>query len=80
MANRQGHVLVADLGRYAADPVYIAKLPQLQDGQRLARQLYTEGRVKPHISAVVPFDAAALQRAIQDGASGTVGKVVVKVQ
>ena len=78
---RLGQILIADLARYDIDPEYRAKLPQLMDGLRVARQLFVEGRVRPYISATVPLsDVAAVQQAVLDSATGTVGKVVVKVQ
>ena len=80
VAERGGTVLLGDLGRYTRDPVWAAKVSQLLEGRRAAAQLYAEGLVRPHISAVVPLEAAALERALQDSTKGVVGKWVVKVQ
>ena len=80
VSTRGGKAAIGDLPRYSVDPAYKSKIPQLNEGLRLARQLYAEGRVKPYISATVPLEASALQQALQEGLQGTVGKVVVKVQ
>ena len=78
--SRGGKVVIGDLGRYSLDPAYKDKLSLLADGLRLGRQLYAERRVRPFISATLPLDASALQQALQNSLTGTVGKVVVKVQ
>ena len=66
-----------DLAFYAAN---WSKLPVQMKGASIARQLYAEARLKPYISATVPFNAETLQQVFQDNERGTVGKVVVKVQ
>ena len=80
VAGRGGTSLIGDLGRYARDPVWIARLSKLREGHLMARQLYAEGLVRPHITATVPFEAAVLQKALEDSMKGVVGKWVVKVQ
>ena len=80
VSSRGASVLFGDLGRYTLDPAYQAKAPQLQDGLRLARQLYVEGHVRPHVTSTVPLEVGAMQAAIQESAKSTVGKKVVKVQ
>ena len=79
VSSRGAHVLLGDLGRYTLDPTYAKKVPALNDGLRLGKQLYAEGRVKPYISATLPLEASALQAAVLDSVKGTVGKKVVKV-
>ena len=78
VAKRNGTMLFGDLARYTMDPAYKDKVPLLQSGLSLAKQLYGEGRVKPHISAILPFKPDALQQAVQN--KSAVGKVVVKVE
>ena len=80
VTGRGGTVLLGDLGRYATDPAYVAKMPQVMEGHRLARQLYVEGRVKPYISATIPLEPALLEKAVRDSLRGVVGKWVVKAQ
>ena len=77
VTERGATMAVGDLARYTMDPAYKAKVPQLQAGLPLARQLYAEGRLQPYITATVPLEAAAVQRAVQD--KSAVGKVVVVV-
>ena len=75
-------MVVADLGRYRSDPSYLARLPEVTEGQRRAIGWYEEGKLRPVITATVPFEPAALQRAFEDflGGKTNVGKVVVKVR
>ena len=80
VAGRGATVLLGDLGRYARDPVYVAKIPQLMEGHKMARQLYAEGLVRPYITATVPLEAGAMNKALQDSLTSLVGKWVVKVQ
>ena len=77
---RGARFVIADLGRYQRDPVYIARLPEIAEGQRRAVGWFEAGKLRPVITSVVPFEAAALQKAFDDFRDGTtnVGKVVVK--
>ena len=75
IASRGANVLVGDRSLYAKNPT---TLPMRVEGPRLAKRLYAEGRMRPHISGTVPLEASALQQALQDSTKGTVGKVVVK--
>ena len=74
-------MLIADLGRYTLEPEYQTREVAVQTGGvAMARRLYAEGKVKPHISETVPFEAKAVEKAIEDSTKGTGGKTVVKVQ
>ena len=77
---RGARMVIADLGRYQMVPEYIARLPEIVEGQRRAIGWFEEGKLRPVITAVVPFEAAALQKAFDDFWKGAtnVGKVVVK--
>jgi NADPH:quinone reductase-like Zn-dependent oxidoreductase len=77
---RGAKMVVADLGRYRLDPKYAARLPEVVEGQRRAITWYEEGKLRPVITGVVPFEAAALQKAFEDFSRGVnnAGKVVVK--
>lgn len=77
---RGARMVIADLGRYQLDPAYVARLPEVAEGQRRAIAWYEQGKVRPFITATVPFEPAALQRALEDFLAGknNVGKVVVK--
>lgn len=79
---RGAKMVIADLGRYQTDPEYLARMAEVTEGQRRAIRWYEEGKLRPVITAVVPFDAAALQRAFEEFASGVnnIGKVVVRVR
>jgi len=79
---RGATMVIADLGRYQTDPTYMARMPDVIEGQRRAITWYQDGKLRPVITAIVPFDAAALQKAFEDFARGltNVGKVVVKVR
>jgi NADPH:quinone reductase len=76
---RGAKMTIADLGRYQADPVYIARMSEVVEGMRRAVAWYAEGKLSPMITETVPFDAAALQRAFDEFVNGTnnVGKIVV---
>ena len=74
----RGATIIEDEGlKYLTDDVYRG---ELQKQWKLARQQYETGKVKPHITSTVPFDAKLLQDAIEASTKGTVGKVVVKIQ
>jgi NADPH:quinone reductase len=77
---RGAKMVVADLGRYRVDPKYVARMPEVVEGQRRAIPWYEEGKLRPVITGVVPFEAGALQKALEDFGRGVsnVGKVVVK--
>ena len=78
-SGRGATVLIGDLGRYSYEPAYVAKAALVYTaGFQAARQLYAEGKVKPHIAVTVPFEAKAVQQALGD-IKKTVGKQVVKV-
>jgi NADPH:quinone reductase-like Zn-dependent oxidoreductase len=79
---RGAKLVIADLGRYRTDPKYIARMPEITEGQQRAITWYEEAKLRPVITSVVPFDAAALQQAFEAFSSGVnnVGKVVVKVR
>jgi NADPH:quinone reductase-like Zn-dependent oxidoreductase len=76
---RGAKMIVADLGRYRVDPAYIARLPEVMEGQRRAIAWYEQGKLRPVITSVIPFEAEALQAAFDDFLRGVnnVGKVVV---
>lgn len=78
--SRGAKMVIGDAGRYSIDPHYIAQASKLTDGLRQAVSWYEEGKLKPIITATLPFDASALQQAFEDFAKGiiNVGKVVVK--
>jgi NADPH2:quinone reductase len=79
---RGAKMTIADLGRYARDPVYAAQLPKVVEGMRRAVPWYEEGKLRPFVTETVRFDAAALQSAFDAFVKGTnnVGKVVVRVR
>ncbi len=78
--SRGAKMFIADLGRYGVDPRYKTQTSKLIDGLRQAVSWYEEGKLKPVITATVPFEAAALQQAFEAFLKGinNVGKVVVK--
>lgn len=78
---RGAKMVIADLGRYRTDPRYIARMPEIVEGQHRAITWYEEAKLRRVITSVVPFDARALQQASDAFLRGTnnVGKVVVKV-
>jgi NADPH2:quinone reductase len=77
---RGAKMVIGDLGRYSTDPVYKSQMPKVAEGLRQAVRWYEEGKLRPVITQVVPFDPAALQKAFEDFLRGTinVGKVVVR--
>jgi len=77
---RGAKMVVADLGRYRLDPKYMARLREVVEGQKRAITWYEEGKLRPVITRVVPFEAAALQTAFEEFLRGVnnAGKVVVK--
>jgi NADPH2:quinone reductase len=77
---RGAAMVVADLGRYRVDPKYVARLPEVIDGQKRAIGWYEEGKLRPVITRVVPFEAGALQTAFEEFGRGVnnTGKLVVK--
>jgi NADPH:quinone reductase-like Zn-dependent oxidoreductase len=77
---RGAKMVIADLGRYGADPRYKTQTSKLVDGLRQAVSWYEEEKLKPVITETVPFEAAALQQAFEAFLKGinNVGKVVVK--
>jgi NADPH:quinone reductase len=77
---RGAKMTITDVGRYSVDPKFMAQISKLRDGMRQAVTWYEEGKVKPVVTATVPFDAAALQQAFGAFISGTinVGKVIVQ--
>jgi NADPH2:quinone reductase len=79
---RGAKLIIADLGRYSRDPAYIARRPEVRDGQQRAITWYEQAKLRPIITGVVPFAPAALQQAFEDFAKGinNAGKVVVKVR
>jgi NADPH2:quinone reductase len=70
-----------DFGRYMYMPEYMAKIGVVRQALEDAVGLYLEGKVKPHISAVIPFEVEAVQQALTDSLNGklSVGKAIVKV-
>ena len=71
-----------EFGRYLRDPAWISQLPLIRKALVEVTELYKDGKVRPHVNAVVPFDPAALQKALEEnlhGKSGA-GKVLVKVE
>jgi len=77
---RGAKMLIGDPGRYRIDPLYQRQTQKLRDGQMRAVSWYEEGKLKPMITRIVPFDAAGLQHAFEGFLAGTVnvGKVVVQ--
>jgi NADPH:quinone reductase-like Zn-dependent oxidoreductase len=77
---RGAEMVIADLGRYASDPLYQAQTAKLTDGLKQAVSWYENGQLRPVITATILFDATALQEAFDAFLNGTnnVGKVVVR--
>ncbi len=73
-------MVIGDLGRHGTDPLSKSQTPKVAEGLRQAVLWYEEGKLKPVITQVVPFDSTALQRAFEHFLRGTinVGKVVVQ--
>ena len=78
--SRGAKMLIADLGGTGSTLSTRAQTSKLSDGLRQAVSWYAEGLVEPVITATVPLEAAALQRAFAAFTKGVnnVGKVVVK--
>jgi NADPH:quinone reductase-like Zn-dependent oxidoreductase len=70
-----------DFGRYIFHPVYVAQLNTIRQALAEVVRLYQEGKVRAHVSKVVPFDAKALQQALDDNLHGkhNWGKATVKI-
>jgi NADPH:quinone reductase-like Zn-dependent oxidoreductase len=79
--SRGAQATFGDFGRFWFQPDYIAQLDKIRAGLRDAVGLYEEGKVRPHISSVVEFEAKAVQQAINEQTSGklNVGKATVKI-
>ena len=79
---RGAKMVIGDLGRYSMDPQYQAQRSKLRDGLKQAVVWYEEDKLKPIVTATVPFEAAALQKTFEAFLKGTnnVGKVVVEVR
>lgn len=77
---RGARLVETDLGRYQRDPAFLARVPEVIEGQRRAIAWYEQGKLRPVITATVPFDATALQHALEAHGAGAsnVGKVVVR--
>jgi NADPH:quinone reductase-like Zn-dependent oxidoreductase len=77
---RGAKMLIGDLSRYSVEPHYQAQMWKVVEGQRRAVTWYEQDKLKPIITQTVPFDATALQQAIDDFANGVnnAGKVVVR--
>ena len=79
---RGGKMVIADLGRYAADPEF--QTPQARasvlHGLEQAVKWTEEGKLKAEITGIVSFDPASLQQAFDAFSRGeiNVGKVVVR--
>ena len=74
----RGATIVVDEGlKYMYDEAHRG---ELERQWQTARQNYEAGKVRPHISATVPFDAKQVQAALDASMQGVVGKVVVKIQ
>lgn len=76
---RGATMVVADLGRYGRDPLYLAQASKLTDGLKQAVSWYKDGQLRPVITETVPFEASALQLAFERFLEGSnnVGKVVL---
>ena len=81
VAERGAKMTIGDLGRYASDPVFMARWPLVAQGLDRAVEWYAAGTLRPIVTKIIPFDADSLNQAIADFGSGAinVGKVVVEV-
>jgi NADPH2:quinone reductase len=79
--SRGAKMTIADLARYSTDPQFIPQRSLVAKGFDRAVEWYEEGKLKPIVTKVVPFDARDLNTAIDDFGSGriNVGKVVVEI-
>ena len=81
VVERRGAILVTtDCGRYSTDPAYMAQAGKLVSGMKQAVLWYEEGKLKPVVTQIVPFDPQQLQEAFEAflGGKNNVGKVVVR--
>ena len=78
---RGAQMTIADLGRYGRALSYMAQATKLRAGLQQAVSWWNEGLLKPVITNTVPFEASALQEALDTFMSGksNIGKVVVRV-
>jgi len=76
-----GEPLIGDWGRYSTQPAFQEQRWKVRKGWEAAVTWYGEGKLKPHINSTIPFEAKALQKALDDIAGGkaNVGKAVLKV-
>ena len=81
--SRGAKVVQADWGsmRYAFNPEARKQTVKLRQMFEQAKRWYTEGKVKPHVTEVVPFEAKALQKAFVDrlNQKSGIGKSVVHI-
>lgn len=79
---RGAEATYGDFGRYWFQPEYASKAGIFAGVLADAARLYAEGKVKPHIAVVVPFEAKALQEALDATGKGklSTGKAVVEVK
>ena len=79
---RGAQALIGDWGRYVAQPAFRQDTWKVRKGLEAAVGWYSEGKVKPHVNSTLPFEAKALQKALEDITEGrnNVGKVVMKVE
>ena len=78
VASRGGTLIEDEISKY-----WTASSPHRGEQEvqwQIARQNYEAGKVRPHITATVPFDAKQLQAAMDESVTGVVGKMVVKIQ
>ena len=72
-----------EYGRYFRDPLYVAQLDKVVGGLKAAVEWHREGTVRPCITAIIPFDARALQQLFEAYVSGKksmAGKLVVAIK
>jgi NADPH:quinone reductase-like Zn-dependent oxidoreductase len=77
---RGAKLVITDCGRYSTDPVYIAQASKLLAGLKQAVLWYEEGKLKPLVTQIVPFDPQSLQGTFEAflGGINNVGKIVVQ--
>jgi NADPH:quinone reductase and related Zn-dependent oxidoreductases len=78
---RGASLTIADLARYTTDPEFAQRMHLVTRGVGEAEAWYKTGALRPHITQVIPFEADALQTAMDDFRKGiiNVGKVVLEV-
>ena len=78
---RGGRLVVSDLGRWFVNPDWMGRQSELVEGLRRAPELHASGKVRAHVSKVVPFEAGAVQQALDDIAAGkgSVAKTVIAI-